>query len=218
MILKIRKTSMNDIICRAKQVGGKLIEHSYDQKYCEAVVLVSNNYASYTANSIDNGFPDAIGVFYDRPEYKSGSIEVGRSIMEYKLYDKDKFKAICQLLAELMPIRCSLLLNSFTYKRDNYWFLEIFNPERYYILHLRNPKVKEILDQFEEEFTSEDIVSPNTAYKHDKYCYYATKLEAFFDVYDTEELTDEEIVTMKYREICADKGIELTIEYQEEWN
>lgn len=218
MYLKIRKTSMDNVIRRSKQIGGKLIEHSYDQKYCEVAALASNGLVSYTANSIDNGFPDAIGVFYNKPEFCNRCIEIGRSIIEFKLKDCDTPKAICQLLAEIMPIRCNLLIDSFTYKKDNYWFLEIFNSKRYYILRLRNPKVKAILDEFSEKFTKELIIAPNTAHKYDIYRYYASKLEALFDCYETEDITEEEIVTMKYREICADKGIDLTIEYQEQWN
>lgn len=222
MYLNIRKTSMDDIIRRASKLG-KLIEHSYDQKFCEAVSLSSCGMASYTCISTksianNNSQIDAIGVFYDKPLGTYIAKELGRSIMEFKLYDSKTFDAICQLLAEIMPIKCGLLIDSFTYKIDNYWFLEIFNPKRYYLLRLRDPQVITILNKFAEEFTEDLLIAPNKAHENEIYKKYASILQPYFNVWDTEDITEEEMVTMKYREICKDKNIELNITVTDLWN
>lgn len=148
-------------------------------------------------------------LFLSEIEYKKGWLSSS------KIQD-----IICQLLAYHMPFQTKRV-DDFEMKEtcevDKFRFFEMATEKQYGLIKLYNPEVKTLLQQFEERFLNIGAITACKASTIWEYKEVARKLANFVEIWDVEDVEDHEIVAMMYRDYCAEKGIELTINFVDDY-
>lgn len=148
-------------------------------------------------------------LFLSEIEYKKGWLSSS------KIQD-----IICQLLAYHMPFQTKRV-DDFEMKEicevDKFRFFEMATEKQYGLIKLYNPEVKTLLQQFEEKFLNIGAITACKASTIREYKEVARKLANFVEIWDVEDVEDHEIVAMMYRDYCAEKGIELTINFVDDY-
>lgn len=148
-------------------------------------------------------------LFLSEIEYKKGWLSSS------KIQD-----IICQLLAYHMPFQTKRV-DDFEMKEicevDKFRFFEMATEKQYGLIKLYNPEVKTLLQQFEERFLNIGAITACKASTIREYKEVARKLANFVEIWDVEDVEDHEIVAMMYRDYCAEKGIELTINFVDDY-
>lgn len=148
-------------------------------------------------------------LFLSEIEYKKGWLNTS------KIED-----IICQLLAYHMPFQTKQV-DDFEMKEicevDKFRFFEMATEKQYGLIKLYNPEVRILLQQFEEKFLNIGAITACKACNFSDYKEVARKLANFIEIWDVEDVEDHEIVAMMYRDYCAEKGIDLTINFVDDY-
>lgn len=222
MNLTLHRKYIEDTLRIAKR-SGSVDEASYQSCYEMTRSQVMPDRIFYIPRQIDilgkKCHNDGIAQFYgtrkDRClflseiEYKKGWLNSS------KIQD-----IICQLLAYHMPFQTKKV-DDFEMKEicevDKFRFFEMATEKQYGLIKLYNPEVRILLQQFEEKFLNIGAITACKACSNSDYKEVAKKLANFVEIWDVEDVEDHEIVAMMYRDYCAEKGIELTINFIDDY-
>lgn len=221
MNLTLHKQYIEDTLNIAKRLNSE-DESSYQASYQITRGLVLPNKIFYIPRQVDilgkKCHNDGIAQFYGERKDKC----LFFSEIEYKkgyLTTSKIEEIICQLLAYHMPFQTKYIDDFQMNIRevDKFRFFEMATEKQYGLIKLYNPKVKEILQQFEETFFKIGSITACKASNTQEYRIAARKLANFVEIWDIEDVEDHEIVAMMYRDYCSEKNIELTINFIDEY-
>lgn len=222
MNLVLHRKYIEDTLRIAKR-SGSVDEASYQSCYEMTRSQVIPDRIFYIPRQIDilgkkchnDGLAQFYGTRRDKPlflseiEYKKGWLNSS------KIQD-----IICQLLAYHMPFQTKKV-DDFEMKEicevDKFRFFEMATEKQYGLIKLYNPEVRILLQQFEEKFLNIGAITACKACNNSSYVEVAKKLANFVEIWDVEDVEDHEIVAMMYRDYCAEKGIELTINFVDDY-
>lgn len=222
MNLILHRKYIEDTLRIAKR-SGSVDEASYQSCYEMTRSQVIPDRIFYIPRQIDilgkkchnDGLAQFYGTRRDKPlflseiEYKKGWLNSS------KIQD-----IICQLLAYHMPFQTKKV-DDFEMKEicevDKFRFFEMATEKQYGLIKLYNPEVRILLQQFEEKFLNIGAITACKACNNSSYVEVAKKLANFVEIWDVEDVEDHEIVAMMYRDYCAEKGIELTINFVDDY-